>query len=137
VHLLLFPKYEARPDAEFLMEEWEKLGSVREAVLKSLEEFRQKGIIGNALEAKVLIRAKGETAGLLKRHQADLRYVFIVSQVVVEEAANAMDDMQIEIVKADGQKCERCWNYSIAVGSDSIYPTLCERCVPAVEEMTN
>jgi isoleucyl-tRNA synthetase len=136
VHLLLFPKYEARPDAENLMAEWEKLGSVREAVLKSLEEFRQKGIIGNALEAKVYIRAKGDTAGLLQRHQVDLRYVFIVSQVVVEEATDEMDDMQIEIVKADGQKCERCWNYSTAVGLDSTYPTLCERCVPAVEEMT-
>jgi len=42
---------------------------------------RQTGGIGNSLEAKVLIRASGETAGLLRRHSADLRYIFIVSRV--------------------------------------------------------
>ena len=137
VHLLRFPKHEVRPDAEFLMAEWEKLGSVREVVLKSLEEFRQKGIIGNSLEAKVLIHARGETLGLLQRHRADLRYIFIVSCVDVVEAPNAKDEMRIDVVKADGWKCERCWNYSTAVGSDATYPTLCKRCVPAVMEMTS
>lgn len=135
VHLLLFPKPEVHPDAGALVEDWERLRSVRESVLKSLEEVRQSGGIGNSLEAKVRIRVSAENAPLLLRHQQDLRYIFIVSQVEVQEDAAVKDGIGIDVVKADGEKCERCWNYSTAVGSDATFPTLCERCVPAVKEM--
>jgi isoleucyl-tRNA synthetase len=137
VHLLLFPKYNAAQDNEFLLAEWEKLRTVREAVLKSLEEVRQAGTIGNSLEAQVVISAGGETAALLRRHEADLRYIFIVSRVVVEDAAGKEDSLQIKVLKAEGQKCERCWNYSVEIGRDGAYPTLCERCVPAIKAITN
>ena len=120
-----------------LLAEWEKLRTVRESVLKSLEEVRQSGIIGNSLEAKVVIRASGEIAALLRRHEADLRYIFIVSQVAVEDTPGAEESLQIEVLKADGSKCERCWNYSVEIGKDSDYPTLCERCIPAIKEITN
>jgi isoleucyl-tRNA synthetase len=137
VHTMLFPKYEASRNEECLLSEWEKLRNIREVVLKSLEEVRQKGTIGNSLEAKVLIRAAGETVALLQGHKADLRYIFIVSQAVVEEDPGAKDGLQIQIMKAEGEKCERCWNYSVEVGSDKDNLTLCERCVPAIKEITN
>jgi isoleucyl-tRNA synthetase len=137
IHLVLFPKHQALPDEECLLAEWEKIRGVREAVLKSLEGARQGGMIGNSLEARVAIRAAGEMAVLLRRHVDDLRFIFIVSQVEVEESPNTSDNLQIEVLKADGQKCERCWNYSVAVGKDQTYPTLCERCIPAILEITN
>ena len=102
VHELLFPKYEAMKDDEYLLAEWEKLRTVRDAVLKSLEEVRQSGTIGNSLEAKIVIRASGETAALLRRHKDDLRYIFIVSQVAVEDAPGTEEGLQIEVLKADG-----------------------------------
>jgi isoleucyl-tRNA synthetase len=108
---------------------------VRDAVLKSLEEFRQIGTIGNSLEAKIAIRASGETYALLRRHENDLRYIFIVSQVSVEDSQGKEEGPQIEVLKADGSKCERCWNYSVEIGRDSSWPTLCERCIPAVNEI--
>ena len=111
------------------------IGEIREAVLKALEEIRQAGVIGNSLEAKVRIKADAATASLLQRHESDLRYVFIVSQVAVEESPEALENPKIEVLKADGQKCERCWNYSIEVGQDAQYPTLCERCLPVVREI--
>jgi len=135
VHVLLFPKYERRKDEDYLVAEWEKIRVVRESVLKSLEEFRQTGAIGNPLEAKVLVRAPSGTAELLRRHESDLRYIFLVSRVEVEEDPDAKDGLQIEIRKADGQKCERCWNYSVGIGIEAEHPTLCERCVPAIKEM--
>jgi isoleucyl-tRNA synthetase len=135
VHTLLFPKYQALQDADDLIAEWEKLREVREIVLKSLEGVRQSGAIGNSLEAKVVIRASAETAALLKRHEGDLRYIFIVSQVKVEEDSSVKEGLQIEVMKADGQKCERCWNYSVEIGSNGAYPTLCERCVPAIKNI--
>ena len=39
--------------------------------------------------------------------------------------------MVSKVLKA--QKCERCWNYREAVGKDSTHPTLCDRCVEAVQ----
>ena len=137
VHELLFPKYEAMEDEDPLLAEWERLRAVRDAVLKSLEEVRQSGAIGNSLEAKVIIRAYGETAALLRRHSDDLRYIFIVSHVSVEDAPGTEEGLQVEVQKAGGTKCERCWNYSVETGRDSAWPTLCERCIPAIKEMTN
>jgi len=136
VHMLLFPKYEARPDEEALTSEWGEIRAVREAVLKSSEEVRQAGAIGNSLDAKVILRAAGRTYELLRRHEADLRYIFIVSQVVIEEDPGAKDGLQIEILRADGQKCERCWNYSPETGIDPAFPTLCERCAPILKQLT-
>ena len=133
VHTLLFPEFPIRPEADSLLAEWEKIRVLREPVLKALEEVRQSGAIGNSLEAKVRIRASEENATLLSRHGEDLRYIFIVSQAEVVTDASAKDGFEIEVTKADGAKCERCWNYSTAVGADAEFPTLCERCVPVVK----
>jgi isoleucyl-tRNA synthetase len=137
VHELLFPEYTAMKDDGYLLAEWEKLRTVRDVVLKSLEEVRQSGAIGNSLEAKIVIRASGETVAVLRRHEDNLRYIFIVSQVSVEDASGTEESPQIEVLKADGSKCERCWNYSVEVGKDSARPTLCERCIPAINEIAN
>ena len=134
VHLLLFPGYDESRVNAGLMKEWEELRELRESVLKALEEFRQTGDIGNSLEAKVQIRCSGDMLTLLQRHEQDLRYIFIVSQVVIVENENA-EGMRVDVAKADGQKCERCWNFSVNVGKDSNHPTLCERCVPVVNAM--
>jgi isoleucyl-tRNA synthetase len=41
----------------------------------------------------------------------------------------------IAIATADGEKCERCWNYSTHVGESERYPTVCERCIAALNEI--
>ncbi len=134
VHALFFPKYKAEHDSKPLIEEWEKLAAVRETVLKALEKFRQAGEIGNGLEAKVILHSGSETAALLRRHAADLRYLFIVSHVEIKEEPGEMD-LRVEVDRAEGNKCERCWNYSPEVGVDPDFPMLCERCVPVVREI--
>ena len=135
VHTLLFPAYTAAHDNEKLLGEWEQLMQIREVVSKALEEVRQTRAIGNSLDAKVTVTAGPETAALLRRHAADLRYIFIVSQVHVEEAGGNDAPLQAQVSPADGAKCERCWNYSVQVGRGPGFPTLCERCLPVVREM--
>ena len=49
--------------------------------------------------------------------------------------AAAIEGLQIKIDRALGTKCERCWNYSTHVGESADYPTLCERCVAALDEI--
>jgi isoleucyl-tRNA synthetase len=62
-----------------------------------------------------------------------LRYFFIVSRVSLVKVDSG--ETNVKVRRADGQKCERCWNYSVRVGESARYPTVCERCVEALEEI--
>jgi isoleucyl-tRNA synthetase len=133
IHLAQFPKAADQVD-ESLLASWDRLYAIRDDVLRALEEARVAKQIGSSLEAKVTLKASGEALELLQKHRKDLRYLFIVSQV---ELGNADDGagVAIAISLADGQKCERCWNYSTHVGESDRYPTVCERCVAALNEI--
>ena len=117
--------------------DWERLQSVREQALKALEEARNSKLIGANLEAKVKLTASDSLYPILERHKDFLRYLFIVSQVTLEHSAsgNGTGGLAVEVAKADGTKCERCWNYSTRVGEDREYPTVCERCAPVLREI--
>jgi isoleucyl-tRNA synthetase len=132
VHLAEFPNADAREDEKTLLTTWEKLFDVRSLVQKALEEQRNAKVIGGSLEAKVRLQAGGETYELLKRYEKDLASLFIVSEVVLERREG--DTVSVEVAHADGAKCERCWNWSITVGTDSRYPTIDQRCVQQIEE---
>jgi len=118
-------------------EDWAKLLAVRDQVLKALEEARNQKQIGKSLEAQVKVTASDRFYPVLERYQSDLRYAFIVSQVDLERgpSRNGAGDLAVEVEKAAGKECERCWNYSTLVGEDPKYPTLCERCAPVVKEI--
>ncbi|HTK37075.1 MAG TPA: class I tRNA ligase family protein, partial [Pyrinomonadaceae bacterium] len=130
VHIAEFPKAEA-VDSSSLLSNWERIFSIRDDVLRSLEEARNAKTIGSSLEAKVILTADKDTTRFLLDYFDQLRYIFIVSQVEVHEG----DRLGVEIQRADGQKCERCWNYSIRVGEFEKYPTVCERCIAALSEI--
>ena len=71
-----------------------------------------------------------------QRHREQLRYLFIVSAVTLTQGSgNGTGGMHIEVKKADGAKCDRCWNYSTHVGEDKTYPTVCERCSAVLKEL--
>ena len=132
VHIAEFP---AVTDAgnSGLMSNWARIFSIRDEVLKALEEARNEKRIGSSLEAKVVLTTDAATTRLLLDYYDQLRYIFIVSQVEVHEAAA----FGVEIQKADGRKCERCWNYSTRVGEFTEYPTVCDRCAEALAEIQN
>lgn len=132
IHLAQFPTAAGKGD-EALQAEWERLFAIRDDVLRALEEARVAKQIGSSLEAKVMLAASGSALELLQKHQNNLRYVFIVSQVELQETSG--EGVSITISKADGEKCERCWNYSTRVGESARYPTICERCVAALKEI--
>jgi isoleucyl-tRNA synthetase len=117
-------------------DDWASLRSVRNEVLKALEEARNNKLIGTGLEAQVTITASDPIYSLLQRYAGQLRYLFIVSQVtLVQGSGNGTGGVHVEVKKADGAKCERCWNYSTHIGDDKIYPTVCERCSTVLKEL--
>jgi isoleucyl-tRNA synthetase len=130
VHIAEFPKA-ADEQADSLLQNWERLFGIRDEVLRALEEARNAKQIGSSLEAKVVLTADKETTMFLMDYFRELRYLFIVSQVEVHEG----DALTVEIRRADGLKCERCWNYSVHVGEFQEYPTVCERCAEALGEI--
>ena len=126
-------------------ERWERLAQVRSAVLLALEQARASKAIGGGLEAKVRLHANAKAPGLqelLREKGSLLPALFIVSQVAVDPResdglvpSETLPGLAVKIERADGKKCERCWNYSRHVGENARYPTVCERCSEALEEI--
>ena len=116
--------------------DWTTLRLVRDEVLKALEEARNQKLIGTGLEAQVSVAAADPVYSLLKRNEGQLRYLFIVSAVTLGQGSgNGSGGVHVDVTKADGLKCERCWNYSTRVGEDKNYPTACERCAAVLKEI--
>jgi isoleucyl-tRNA synthetase len=142
VHIEVFPEAPAlrsNIDAKTKLE-WEKLHALRAEVLRDLELRRAQKFINAPLEAKIRLRSKGLYLELLERHAKDLPGLFIVSQVDVLPFDAPVDSdhaepFHVEVLRADGTKCERCWNYSTYVGENPRYPGVCERCSEALAEI--
>jgi isoleucyl-tRNA synthetase len=117
-------------------QDWTALLAVREEVMKALDTARNSKMIGKPLEAQLTITAADPAYTLLLRYQDQLRYLFIVSAVsLARGSGNGTGSVHVEVKKADGAKCERCWNYSTHVGEDKTYPTVCERCSAVLKEL--
>ena len=125
-----------------LDDKWEKLLKVREEVLKVLEAKRAAGEIGSSLEARVLLYSDKENfAGFLKENASLLPAFFIVSEVDISEAkekdSHKCDTLPLWISaeKAEGKKCQRCWNYSLTVGQEKGHEDICLRCLRVIQKM--
>ena len=143
VHTALFPTREEILGSKDVgddpkqAQDWATLLAVREQVLKELENARNSKLIGKSLEAQVKLTATDPVYSVLDAYRDQLRYLFIVSAATLEPKAsgNGTGSVTVSVAKADGQKCERCWNYSTHVGEDKNYPTVCERCSAALREI--
>ena len=136
VHLTDMPKPE-EVDQQ-LLDKWAQFMALRDDVNRALEAARNEKVIGKSLEAKVRIgnSESFDTVTFLKDF-ADLNQLFIVSQVEVVDApaGQAYQHATIEIAKADGEKCERCWNYSEDLGKVGELTNLCPRCQQVVQTL--
>src|SRR5688500_979389 len=134
VHLELFPAVDTLRD-EALCQRWDALLKVREQVNAALEQKRKDKVIGNSLTAHVAVTAQGGVSQLLEQYRADLPMLFIVSDLELNVGpADAVDGVTVEVDKAHGVKCERCWRYVPSIRQDPDWAGLCERCVGALAE---
>ena len=142
VHLAEFPKAPTVFQDPHLQTTWNYLFQVRGKVQSALEKTRRDKVIGSSLEAAVILHAIEPHGTLLKRYLADLSALFIVSCVSVEVVssismtgpglADSGLGIEIQVTKAEGTKCDRCWNIRQDVGVQAQHPTLCGRCVEAL-----
>ena len=137
VQLESWPAFEESYINEELNAKWEKILKLREDVTKALEEKRRDKFIGNSLDASVIVEIKDkdiyETVSKYdKNFMAD---IFITSGFEISEVSEGFEGevSKVNVIKAPGEKCERCWKIDENVGKDKEHPTLCPRCVSAVK----
>jgi isoleucyl-tRNA synthetase len=141
VHLALFPDLaEIVPgNTTALLADWQQLLLIREQAMKALEEARASKTIGKGLEASVDLEACNNAStrdyDLLEKYEGSLPELLNVSSVQISSYV-ALDRagwwMNAKAKPAAGTKCERCWRYTLDVGNEEKYPTVCLRCAEAL-----
>ena len=130
VHLTDFPAKNLIDDAA-LEAKWDKLLEVRDDVNKALEESRNEKVIGKSLEAAVEIYSNDSEVVELLNSVDNLHQLFIVSSVEVKENDGVAYDLAtVKVTKAEGHRCERCWNIVEEVNEEG----LCPRCASVLNK---
>ncbi len=146
VQMASMPEVEKRYLDERLAAKWDQILEIREKVSKELEVARQNKVIGHSLNAAVDLYPGKEVYRKLKPVEDQLSTIFIVSATTLHEpeaqvpaeAGKAEEmDLAILVTSAPGEKCERCWTYSVSVGEDQKHPTICHRCSQVVNQLSN
>jgi isoleucyl-tRNA synthetase len=143
VHAERFPDPLPLPEEPALLKRWERLLGFRIEIQKALEAARAAKRIGGSLEAKVRIDAPEESVAFLKSFGEGLRFLLITSGVefgpVPESAlrSETEEGLAVEVARADGEKCARCWNFTTDVGTDADWPEVCGRCASVVREIVS
>jgi isoleucyl-tRNA synthetase len=142
VHMATFPHW---PDLAAiadpsLLERWEKLTKLRQDVLAVIEPLRKDKKIGSSLQAKVILSGSAESLAELQPYERLLPMLFIVSEVELRNeplrpgGVTVHGACAINIERASGVKCERCWRYVKSVSSEPAWAGLCDRCQDALAE---
>ena len=143
-------EWQVRANGNSPLQIWDTIRNLRDEVNKVMEQARTAKAIGSSLDAKVLLNVGDQelqnklasynsSATLSEKNIDELRYFFLASQVELvdslpdTEYKSESDIANIAVVKADGEKCDRCWNYSLSVGSFADDPTICDRCEAALK----
>lgn len=129
MYLENMPKYVELGNEDILVK-YEKFMDVRVNVLKALEEARNNKVIGKSFNAKLIIYPNTETKELLESLNANLGQMFIVSQFEIKtgEGEFKFPNLSIDILKADGETCDRCWQVV-----DHVNEGICDRCTEVIK----
>ncbi len=143
VFALTFKKYsEVAPVEEVRL--WDRVRKIRGEVTRAIEPKRKDGVVGHSLDCAVTLYC-GEDSLYRDLHGVgeELREVFIVSDVKVVSGlapegcyiSQEVDGLSIEVSRAKGKKCQRCWVYSEQVGVNPRFEDVCPRCAQVLEEL--
>jgi isoleucyl-tRNA synthetase len=102
----------------------------RERVHEKLEMLRKEKIIGQSLDAKIIIRGSDEMFKILKKHEKDLPEYFIVSQVILEEVGR---EMSVGAMECLWERCQRSWRRVPKLVDYGEFKNISERCKRVLE----
>jgi isoleucyl-tRNA synthetase len=122
IHELQLPSIPAKWENKKLNEKWKSLYNIKQEVNIAIEAKRASKEIGSSLEAELKITTNITNHKLLEG--LDLSEYFITSKAEKFKSQNEQD-LKIEVLKAKGDKCPRCWK---------ILETVCNRCEATKKE---
>jgi isoleucyl-tRNA synthetase len=127
VHLQLFPEQNAEWRNPTVENQVAQLLSLRGVIGQAVERARQEKLIGNALEAAVILRCEQEAISSIPNEQ--LEEFLILSELKIELGK----EPSALISRTTHAKCARCWRHRPTVGKSAAHPELCDRCDAVVE----
>ncbi|MCT8389521.1 isoleucine--tRNA ligase [Leuconostoc holzapfelii] len=128
-YLAEMPEVQDLGDTTQLLTNWAAFMTMRDAVNKALEEARTAELIGKNAEAALTLYVTPEQAQLLTDLNADVRLLLMVSQLHVEDVAQAgeakdYDGLRIVVAHAAGGVSPRDRMYHEDLGADPDFPEL-------------
>ncbi len=107
--------------AKTLLTKWQLIREHRHAVLTAIEQARNNDVVRSSLNAVVTlpIPKQQAVADALLSLGTDLRYIYIVSAVTIDEQCS-----DIIVDKSTAEKCERCWHHEAGLDDNAV----CQRC---------
>ncbi len=122
---------ESDDELKALMESFATVLTVRDGVTKALEDVRVEKKINKSQEALVVVHAPQQILDVLKTYNVEVfEELFIVSEV----RFNAAEELFVEVLPAEGDKCPRCWNFRI-LGGNEHHPRVCKRCGDVLDQI--
>jgi isoleucyl-tRNA synthetase len=128
VHVQDFPQTQGR--GRKAIEQVQELLRLRGIIGQAIEHARQEKMIGNALEARVVLNSDSDITEKIPKEE--LEEFFIVSDLTIQQAKEA----SASVTKTPYKKCARCWRHRPIVGTSKEHPDLCDRCERVVAAMT-
>jgi isoleucyl-tRNA synthetase len=128
VHLQELPQPQDRHDEASA--QVAELLRLRGVIGQAIERARQEKLIGNTLEARVVLHSDSDVTQ--KVAQEELEEFFIVSDLTIHQAKEA----SASVTKTPYARCARCWRHRPTVGASTVHPDLCDRCKSVVQSMT-
>jgi isoleucyl-tRNA synthetase len=128
VHLEEFPQAQRR--GHEASEQVAELLKLRGVIGQAIERARQEKLIGNALEAAVVLHSNSDVTKKIDKEE--LEEFFILSDLTIHPAKEA----SASITKTHYKKCARCWRHRPSVGASKEHPDLCNRCESVVAAIT-
>ncbi len=127
--LLDMPKLDSIDEA--LLEKYDPFMTLRDGVLKALEEARNEKVIGKSFEAHVTLYLDDTWQEIVRSLSTNIRQALIVSKLTMTQGSGkyAFDGFSVDVALADGHTCERCWQVVDEVNTVG----LCERCETVID----
>lgn len=124
IHLQDFPQTQDR--GRKAIDQLEELLRLRGIIGQAIEHARQEKVIGNTLEARVVLNSDSDVTERIPKE--DLEEFFILSDLTIHQA----NEPSASVTKTPYKKCARCWRHRPTVGTSKAHPDLCDRCESVV-----
>ena len=124
-------------------DKWNKVIALRDDVNKALELARSEQGIKKNQDADLALTFTADawkSFSAMGLSNADLATICIVSAVTAAEGegegykGEEFEGLTVKVLPAAGEKCPRCWNHDVTIGTEGHHAELCCRCAAVLGE---